>query len=376
MRIFEELFQRIKERAEASTLLAEKASGEVYKGGGLDFSKLWNLKAYAGSGFEELLPYFAWGLNVPVWRDEWSIEQKINFLNKWLYCRSIAGTVASIEDAVAALGSSGRGPEGDLFRAEIIESPELPFFFLVRISSAISTSDKIEIDRLIRALKPARSGFAYELRAQDQEGALALSLYYRFTKILRLQMGERFTVITDKGRELLTKALTSGQKFIVKRVAFGDGRYQPTGRETKLTREVLTTEVADVKPFSRTEGQSLLTGFNITASLTSDIQGDFDITEVGVFVFLPGEPEVLFSIDSRTSGLISRKVRGEELLLNVDLFLSAEAKAAAVVTTGDRLRLTIADETALFTGLIAELSARVSQLETELTALKTPGGNP
>ena len=183
------------------------------------------------------------------------------------------------------------------------------------------------------------------------------------------------SVITSQGLSSVTADGATGVRYEFSRVEFGGAQYDPVDSQTALKKKLGEVTVADSKGFERTEANGTkIYGTNVTAVISGD--AGFDIGEVGVYVKAQGK-EVLFSVASSASSLISRKLPGEEILISIDIFMSKDLKEIMVTGTGARLNLDLDDElSAIASDILAIRGAaalsdrKVASLENRITLLE------
>lgn len=326
---------------------------------GINLAKIWDLDSYEGSDYEDLLPYVAWALNVPVWREEWSVRQKIEFIKTFLYCRLIAGTPAAIEKAISSLGISA-----------LVREKTEPYWFSVFVSSTINSEDKQALTRVVDYLKPVRTSYEIKLFA-SVEVEMALASTITVTKIKRIQSMATYKQVLTKQGLLALAAAINGEKLTFSKLEFGKSRYTPEDNQTALKSLVGFVTPTDSKPFERVgPSGGNQTGITVNAEIDNDIETE--IGEIGLYV-KRGTQDILLAVVSSPDTLISRKLKDEELLISVDIFLAKPQADVIVTGTGARLNLSFADELALLVSEIQKLNNRQAALDTRLTNLEVQG---
>lgn len=152
---------------------------------GTDFFKLRDPKSYLMgsdgrfSEIADLLPYYAWSKNIPIWVDEWSVEQKINLILAWETVLSKAGTKWALQTAYEAIGVD----------AVIDDNLPEPFCFEVKIRQALTDKEKENVRKLTDILK--RHVTKYDLRLIfAQSLRVGASLVFRMKKITKFRTSD------------------------------------------------------------------------------------------------------------------------------------------------------------------------------------------
>lgn len=319
---------------------------------GMDLSRIYNLEAYLQDPeLEPMLPFLAWSLQIPVWRDEWTTQQKVDFIRIWLRCKARSGTKGSILDAVAALG----------LRVDLLDDG--PFAFKIRITDSIETEDRDAIKRVVDELKPLRCRSRLEIITSfvARLGILGTLSTVKIKRIADMAIFSQ--VLTDLGQQVVFgSGGESGVAYQFTKVEFGSERYSPDRSQRQLRTKIGEVTVVDTKNFSRPGpgAGSRLFGTNITAKIPAE--GGFDIGEIGVWISANGR-DALFGVVSSPDVFISKKIEGEELLLSIDIFTTRELSDIAIVGTGERLNLSVDDQFAQLAEENIELRSQIQALE-------------
>ena len=314
---------------------AQRISYEVlgrYSKIGDDLSRVFNLDAYLlDPKLEEFLPFLAYTLSIPVWRDEWSVRQKVDFIRVWQVCKANAGTKKSIEDAIKSLS----------FNAKIVSDG--PFSFKCRIDEILTPEDRRSIRNIIEELKPLRCSSKLEI-VSSLYAEMGLLGTTSICKVLRINSMAIFRqIITKVGlSSIFSEGGERGVSYEFTKIKFGKGKYEPSEAQTDLKDIIGEISVSDTKNFERSDnsGKSLY-GTNITGTIGEE--SEFDIYEIGLWVRANGK-EVLLGVVASPDKPISRKISGEELLISIDLFTTKELTNVAIVGTGERLNLSVDDQ--------------------------------
>ncbi len=321
---------------------------------GLDLSKLWDLPSYEGSKYEHVLPYIAAAYNIPVWREEWTTRQKIDFIDSFLYCRSISGTKGAVEKSIQSLG----------INATVRETEE-PYRFAIYLDHAISVEDRAAIVRLVEYFKRLRCTYFFK-EFLTIELKVSMSAYVRCTKIQRIEdMATYKQVITNVALSAYAEAAASGGRpYQFTRFEWGSGQYVPDANQKNLQAKLGEDKVADSKAFSR---PALTGGENRGVTVTGVLQQGFGATigEIGIYIS-NGIQEILYAIVSSPTEPITVKVINEEILLSFDIFMSGTDMGLQLVGTGDRLNLSFADETSKIFEAYSKLELKIAELEARL----------
>lgn len=302
---------------------------------GNDLSRIFNLDEYlTHPELENFLPFVAWMLQIPVWRDEWTVGQKVEFIRAWLRCKSNAGTEKAISDAISALG----------FSASIERTGS--YQIRVRISESIDPDDRAAILRVVDELKPLRSGSKLQL-VFTSDANLYQFVTLSMVKILRISdMATILQTLTEIGQlAIFGSGGEDGVRYEFSRIELGTDRYVPDPKQRGLKGTKLADiEVADTKNFARFAApgsRERVFGTNVTAKVSA--AGDYEVGEMALYVKANGREE-LFAVASRPDGILSRKIQGEELLISIDVFTTAKLQEIAIVGTGERLNLSVTDQ--------------------------------
>lgn len=130
---------------------------------------------------ERFLPHLAWSLNIPVWKDGWSSEQKRDFIEEYETIRLIRGSKKSLQRAYEAIG---------LRDIEIVDQIQSrPFEFKVYIRPEISNIPELReyIVDITKSFSPVRTLARLQIKATIKTAPTAICLF-RIRKRLRISI--------------------------------------------------------------------------------------------------------------------------------------------------------------------------------------------
>lgn len=141
---------------------------------GFNLERLWNIDECPA----KFLPYLAWSLSVPVWREEWREDKQRSFLKRWIYIRSIRGSAEALITAYKAVGIDS------VDIVDVIEDE--PYVFEVFLQPKYAFDDLVRefAIELAEVLKPLRTYARISIKIISQ-ASCGVVARYSLTKIIR-----------------------------------------------------------------------------------------------------------------------------------------------------------------------------------------------
>lgn len=305
-----------------------------------------------------LLGYLAYGLGVSLWEESWPEQQKRDFISAFLKIRLIQGTTPSITQAAGHLGIIVQiFPTKGNFENR----------FVIDTTGGVNIPSR-DVLKTIRALaeefSPLRCRFLLETVASYKVNCL-YDARLRRVKIKEFSMAsDPIVLLTQKGKEAITRALSDSTKIDFDKFVFGTSRYTPAENQTDLK-----SPAADREEFQVQQARARSDGRGVHVGCIAKSDRAYEVGEIGVKL-TNGD---LFAIVSRPDTALTVKVDGEELVIGFDIAVEndLQGKISSSNTNG-LINLSVADDIANIGTALNNMQKQIETILARLTAVEKP----